>query len=164
MFINKRGFTKNGGFNEKYWPGEDSKLCNTLINRKFKIYYLYDLIVYHYRRSNLKKHIRQIFRYSYTRGKFFRDYDTNSRKLIYLIPSLFAIYILLNLILLKPIYFIPIVLIYFALLLEVIFILKSKNFLLIILSPITILLNILIYGIGFIFSFILPDYKTKLGR
>ena len=60
------------GFDSKYWPGEDSKLCDKFIKNKGKIYYVNDMVVRHYRRANLLKHLKQIFRYAFTRGKFLK--------------------------------------------------------------------------------------------
>lgn len=68
------------------WPGEDTLLCHSLKINGVRIYHIPELIVYHYRRSNLKKHVRQIFNYGYHRGNFFIHYPENSRNIQYLYP------------------------------------------------------------------------------
>ena len=95
FLIRKEVFQKLGGFNSNYWPGEDSKLCNDLIEKeKGKILYSPDVLVYHHRRKDLKGYLKQHGRYGFHRGAFFAHGDENSRNIAYLIPSFFLAYLI----------------------------------------------------------------------
>ncbi|HRN70622.1 MAG TPA: glycosyltransferase [Candidatus Woesebacteria bacterium] len=96
FFIKKNIFLKIGGFNNNYWPGEDSKLGNILAQQE-KIFILYhpDVIVYHHRRNTISGHIDQYQRYGEMRGTFFMQGDINSLRLPYIIPALFVMYCVL---------------------------------------------------------------------
>lgn len=164
MIIEKNFFLNLKGFDKNFWPGEDSKLCNKLIINGGKIIYIHNMIVNHYRRSNFTKHIKQIFRYSFTRGKLFKANDKNSRKIIYFLPSIYFVYLFFTIVMNNSLFFIPILGIFLLLWFEIFFLIKEKKLILKLVFPIVVNLNIIIYGIGFAFSYVLPNYKTKLGR
>ncbi len=95
FFIKKHIFLKLGGFNNNYWPGEDSKLCNdVIVKEKGRILYSPRVVVSHHRRNNLTAFLKQHAQYGFHRGAFFAHGDQNSRSLAYLIPSLFTLYII----------------------------------------------------------------------
>jgi len=85
-----------GGFDEKYWPGEDTKFCLDLIE-KFgkKIYYSPLLKVNHFRRGVYHPHLIQLSRYATHRGFFAKKFPRTSLKFSYFIPSLFLFYLTL---------------------------------------------------------------------
>ena len=94
FFIKKDVFEKLSGFNSKYWPGEDSKLCEDLVYKyKGKIYYNPEILVYHHRRNNLISFFKQHANYGFHRGAFFAHGDRNSRRFSYLVPTFFVFYI-----------------------------------------------------------------------
>ncbi len=96
LFVKRDIFLKIGGFQNLYWPGEDSKLTNNLVHHNhYKILYHPDVVVYHHRRDSLSGHIDQYKRYGETRGTFFIQGDTNSLRLPYIIPALFFMYAVL---------------------------------------------------------------------
>lgn len=96
FLIKKDVFEKLGGFNSEYWPGEDSKLCEDLVYKyKGKIYYNPTVLVYHHRRDNVLGYLKQHASYGFHRGAFFAHGDRNSRRLSYLVPTLFVIYLFL---------------------------------------------------------------------
>ena len=98
FFIKKDVFQSLGGFNNEYWPGEDSKLCEDLVYKKQgKIFYHPDVTVYHHRRNNLRGFLKQHANYGFHRGAFFAHGDKNSRRLSYLIPTLFVVYLFIYL-------------------------------------------------------------------
>lgn len=100
VLFQKKTFLELGGFKNEYWPGEDSKLAEDLLQQKGKqILYHPDLMIYHHRRNSLISHIIQHKQYGAMRGRFFGQGDRNSRKLTYLIPSGFVIYLVVFLIL-----------------------------------------------------------------
>lgn len=92
FLIRKNVFFEAGGFDENYWPGEDSVLCNNLIKSGKKILYAPEVMVYHHRRENLKKHLIQAG--NYKRGLFVRLHQKNSLKIKYFLPSLFLLFVL----------------------------------------------------------------------
>jgi len=95
FLIKKDVFNRLGGFNSKYWPGEDSKLCEDLIYKE-KGAILYDpkVLVYHHRRDNLLDFLKQHANYGFHRGAFFAHGDRNSRQYSYFIPTLFISYLI----------------------------------------------------------------------
>lgn len=94
LSMRKNVFLKLGGFRNKYWPGEDSKLINALINKEKKhIYYDPETFIYHHRRNNLMGYVRQHRNYGFMRGMFFAHGDKNSKAITYKIPTIFTIYI-----------------------------------------------------------------------
>lgn len=90
LFVRKEAFEKVGGFDAKYWPGEDTKLCQDLVTAygaQFK--YSPKVLVFHHRRKLFKPYFEQISRYGRYRGAFARIFKGSSRKPTYFIPSVF---------------------------------------------------------------------------
>lgn len=95
--IRKETFAELNGFDSKFWPGEDTKLCLELIKKYPKsIIYDPELIVLHHRRSGLFRHLKQVGGYGLHRGWFARKYPETSRKLKYFIPSLFLLFVVIG--------------------------------------------------------------------
>lgn len=92
FLVRKSLMKKIGGFETRYWPGEDTKFCLDL-TKKFnkKIIYSPDVVVYHHRRPLFKKHLTQIWNYGVHRGFFVRKFPETSFRLGYFLPSLFVI-------------------------------------------------------------------------
>lgn len=167
LVISKKFFFEIGGYDEQYWPGEDSKLCEIIIKNKGTIYYSSNLTVYHFRRSSLKKHLKQIFNYSFHRGLFFKQKDKNSLSIIYLIPTIFTLYLFLLIISLKvygnSFFLIPFYLFLFLMGFEATNIAFKKKFLYIVPALILIFINQLVYGFGFLKGLIgKKNYKINL--
>lgn len=100
FLIRRDLFMKLGGFNSHYWPGEDSKLCEDLVHSlDEKIIYDPKVVIYHHRRDNLFSYLKQHGQYGYHRGAFFAHGDRNSRRLSYLVPTFFVVYLSILLIL-----------------------------------------------------------------
>lgn len=97
LFVKKEAFARVGGFNEKFWPGEDTKLCLDLA-KSYRRPFLYDPrpVVYHHRRKLFLPHLKQISRYGNHRGYFARRFPETSRKFAYFVPSLFVTGLLLG--------------------------------------------------------------------
>jgi len=83
---------KLGGFRTDFWPGEDTYLCLDII-KKLNLKILYDprVEVHHHRRKLFLPHLRQIGRYAMHRGYFAKKFPETSRKLSYMVPSLFVL-------------------------------------------------------------------------
>ncbi len=94
LIVKKTDFKKIGGFNNHYWPGEDTILCIDL-TKKLKKEIVYDpsVIVYHHRRTAIIPHLQQITRYAIHRGYFAKKFPETSFRIGYFIPSFFTFYI-----------------------------------------------------------------------
>jgi cellulose synthase/poly-beta-1,6-N-acetylglucosamine synthase-like glycosyltransferase len=77
-----------GGWNEKYWPGEDTLMCLAIKKLGKKLIESSDVVVYHHRRSLFKSHLKQVSRFGQHRGFFAKKFPENSLKLTYFFPSL----------------------------------------------------------------------------
>ena len=77
-----------GGWNEKYWPGEDTLICLAIKKLGKKLIESSDVVVYHHRRSLFKPHLKQVSRFGEHRGFFVKKFPENSVKLTYFFPSL----------------------------------------------------------------------------
>ncbi|NLF85922.1 MAG: glycosyltransferase, partial [Lentisphaerae bacterium] len=81
-----------GGFNTRYWPGEDTILCLEIVHRLGHLMF-YDpwTVVHHHRRPLFGPHLRQVGRYALHRGFFARRFPTTSRRPGYMLPSLLVL-------------------------------------------------------------------------
>lgn len=87
------------GFNTNFWPGEDTFIFFKL-NKNFngRIIYVPGIYVYHHRRKNLSDHLYQVSMYALHRGIFFRKFGKNSKKIIYIMPSLLLCFLIIYLV------------------------------------------------------------------
>jgi len=91
LLVTKAAFNQVGGFDNNYWPGEDTKFCLDLINSGGRILYVPELLVWHHRRALLMPHLKQVGGYGRHRGYFVKAFPATSLRLTYFIPSLFLI-------------------------------------------------------------------------
>lgn len=90
LMVKRDVFLDVGGFDSKFWPGEDTLFCLKLKDQVGKlILYVPELIVFHHRRASFIKHLNQIGAYGLHRGYFAKVYPDTSRRLKYFLPSLF---------------------------------------------------------------------------
>ena len=94
LLVRKDVFDKIEGFDTSYWPGEDTKLCLDIVEAGYTIMYEPEAMVYHHRRGDIVKHLKQIGNYGIHRGYFVKKYPRTSCKLSYFIPSFFVLYLL----------------------------------------------------------------------
>jgi cellulose synthase/poly-beta-1,6-N-acetylglucosamine synthase-like glycosyltransferase len=80
-----------GGWNEKYWPGEDTLMCLAIKKLGKKLVESSDVVVYHHRRSLFRPHLKQVSRFGEHRGFFTKKFPENSVKLTYFFPSLIVL-------------------------------------------------------------------------
>lgn len=161
FLILRETLLKLGGFNSDYWPGEDSKLCNDLVEKeKGLILYSPKVTAFHHRRSDLRGYLKQHGSYGFHRGAFFAHGDRNSRKIEYLIPTLFIFYLiflLVSFLLNSMIVFTLLPLIIYGIF-EIYLLIKSffntKNVFISFGSVLVLFLTHLIYGVTFIKGFI----------
>ncbi len=166
FIISKKAFFDVGGFDNEFWPGEDTKLCRDLINKGYKIWYENNLIVYHHRRKLMLPHLKQVGNYGKHRGYFARKFPENSRKLTYFVPSIFLLgnLLLLALSLMSKIFlflWVGLLLIYFAIITVDVFF-RTDNFRIGVLTIVTIFLSHLTYGAKFIMGLLSKKFKSEL--
>lgn len=107
LIVKKKDFLAVNGFNTKFWPGEDTKLCLDLTRQlNKKILYHPSITVFHHRRPIWLPHLQQISRYGFQRGRFVKLFPQTSRRLTYFFPFL----ILLTIPLTWPVYFLALLL------------------------------------------------------
>ncbi|MDP2930504.1 MAG: glycosyltransferase [bacterium] len=95
FLVRKSDFEAAGGFDSGFWPGEDTKLCLDLTKKLGKkIIYDPKVFVYHHRRPLFKEHLEQNCAYGLHRGYFSKILPETSRKAVYFVPMVFAIFIL----------------------------------------------------------------------
>lgn len=97
MSVKKDVFMELGGFDNNYWPGEDTKFCLELVKKGYKIIYDPEAVVFHHRRELFSPHLKQINNYALHRGYFAKKFPETSFKVSYFIPSAFVLFIVLGL-------------------------------------------------------------------
>jgi len=91
-FIARKTLLKEvGGWNEKYWPGEDTLICLALRKLDKKLVEASDVVVYHHRHPLLMPHLKQVSRFGLHRGFFVKKFAGNSFKMTYFVPSLLVL-------------------------------------------------------------------------
>jgi GT2 family glycosyltransferase len=97
LIVRRSVIEEIGGFDTRYWPGEDTKLCLDIIKKLGKrIVYDPGILVYHHRRRIFGEHLRQIANYAFHRGFFVKKYPETSLRLSYFLPSIFVAGLLLG--------------------------------------------------------------------
>jgi GT2 family glycosyltransferase len=89
LIVSKQAFLDVGGFDNDYWPGEDTKFCLDLKKKRHRIWYSNELVVYHHRRKLFVPHLKQVGNYGKHRGYFAKKFPETSLKPAYFAPSLF---------------------------------------------------------------------------
>jgi len=97
LMVKRHDFEKIGGFKTKFWPGEDTKLCQDLVYKLGKkIVYDSGVVVYHHRRRIFSEHLQQVGRFGKQRGYFAKRFPKTSLRLRYFWPSLFVLGLMLG--------------------------------------------------------------------
>lgn len=92
FLVRKSVMRELGGFNTRFWPGEDTFLCLKIVrDLKKKIIYDPQVLVYHHRRGLFKGHLKQIANYALHRGYFVKRFPETSFRLTYFLPSFFVL-------------------------------------------------------------------------
>jgi GT2 family glycosyltransferase len=92
LLVRKSVMDSLGGFDTKFWPGEDTKLCLDITHKlKKKIIYDPQVLVYHHRRKIYLAHLKQISNYGLHRGYFVKKYPETSLRLSYFLPTFFVL-------------------------------------------------------------------------
>jgi len=88
FIAHRSAIEKAGGWNEYYWPGEDTLICLAIKKSGSKILEANDVVVYHHRKPLFAEHLRQVSRFGLHRGFFARKFGGNSLHLTYFTPSI----------------------------------------------------------------------------
>jgi glycosyltransferase involved in cell wall biosynthesis len=173
LTIRRKIFEEVGGFNSKFWPGEDTKLCLDIIgklDRKCMILYDPRVLVWHHRREGLAHHLKQIAGYGLHRGYFAKKFPKTSFKFPYFVPSFFLLFVVFvpAIGLFSPIFFKLYALgwiVYLLAMAKVMFDINKyqKDVLVVLYSLIYIFLTHITYGARFIQGFVFTrNLKSKL--
>src|SRR4030042_2711861 len=88
LLVRKDIMERIGGFDTKFWPGEDTKLCLAITHDLGKkLLYAPDVLVYHHRRPLFRPHLKQVKSYGLHRGYFARRFPKTSLRLTYFLQS-----------------------------------------------------------------------------
>ncbi len=97
LLVRKSVFDAIGGFDTRYWPGEDTVACLKITHEQGKrLVYDPKVLVYHHRREMLAGHLRQLNRYARHRGFFVKRFPKTSLRASYFAPSVLLIWVLLG--------------------------------------------------------------------
>ena len=97
LLVRREAFLAVGGFDCKYWPGEDTRLCLKLKQTGKKLMYVPEMAVWHHRRAGLRSHLKQIGAYGLHRGYFARHHPETSFRPKYFAPAVFMVFVALSL-------------------------------------------------------------------
>ncbi len=167
LLVRKKDFFEVNGFDINHWPGEDTKLCLDLTQKKGKIIYDPGVLVFHHRRAIFLPHLKQISRYAQRRGYFAKVFPQTSFRLGYFLPSVFSYGLILGLLamflipILEPFY-VTCLIIYLtlAVLCGTASMVKEKNPIYLFLVPLAIIATHLTYGFLFPIGFLKKEIKT----
>jgi cellulose synthase/poly-beta-1,6-N-acetylglucosamine synthase-like glycosyltransferase len=152
-----------GGWNEKYWPGEDTLMCLAIKRTGKKLLECSDIVVYHHRRSLFCPHLKQVSRFGEHRGFFTKKYPENSVKLTYFIPSLLLFSLVAGLILSAFFHFFVFILILgilgYAILSLIASARQAKNAKIMLSVWLGIMVTHLVYGVFFLHGLAKRDLK-----
>jgi len=108
FIVRKSVMEKLGGFQTRFWPGEDTAICLDITGKLGKkIVYDPKVLIYHHRRRLFLPHLKQVTNYALHRGYFVKRFPQTSLRLSYFLPSLLTIGLLLGWILgfIHPIFY-----------------------------------------------------------
>jgi len=166
LIVHKDAFIKVGGFDNTYWPGEDTKFCLDLLKAGHKTWYEPTMLVYHHRRPTFLGHLKQVGGYGLHRGYFAKIFPQTSALPMYFVPSIFLTG---NIFLLLLGFAYPLVWTLWGVLLAVYLLfatfevlLKTRHPLVFGMTLVIMFSSHLIYGWRFIQGFITPKLKSKL--
>ena len=155
MGVKKKLFENIGGFGSLR-HGQDIELSNRIHNRGAKVMLLVDAIVFHRRRTTLKKFFRQVFNWGVARinlGKI----DSNMLEFIHFTPSFFTSLSLLSIVglIIYPNIFIPVIIFGLTTLFLISMVggIKSRSIIVMSLLIVVIPFQIFGYGLGFLIAF-----------
>jgi uncharacterized membrane protein YfcA len=112
-----------------------------------------NVVVGHHRRPLFRQHMRQVFAYSRHRGYFFRKFPANSRRLAFVMPSIFVVWLIGGLVasfFYKPVLYVYLAVLGLYLVLALISSMKTLDIKVNALVFLGIIVSNITYGVGFI--------------
>jgi GT2 family glycosyltransferase len=88
FFVRREALEHVGGWGTTFYGGEDTVLCLKLAEAGYRVHYVPDVVVFHYRRPVVKPHLLQIANVGRHRGYFTRVFPETSRRALYALPAL----------------------------------------------------------------------------
>jgi len=92
----RRVIERVGGWDEKYWPGEDTLVCLGIKKAGYKQLLASDVVVYHHRRPRLSQFLRQVSNFGIHRAFFTKSFPETSRRVGYFLPTLILLALVLG--------------------------------------------------------------------
>jgi hypothetical protein len=97
LLVRRSVFEAIGGFDTRYWPGEDTVACLKIVHEKgLRIRYVPGALVRHHRRPMFGGHLRQLNRYARHRGFFMKHFPQTSLRPSYFAPTALLLWCLLG--------------------------------------------------------------------
>jgi hypothetical protein len=87
FFVRTEVLRAVGGWNSRFYGGEDTKLCLAIHEAGHRLVYDPEVLVYHHRRPLFAPHMRQVGNVGRHRGHFVRVYPRTSARPLYFAPS-----------------------------------------------------------------------------
>jgi len=154
MGISQEVYKKVGGYTD-VTPGEDPDLSYRIMNAGFRVGLIEKAYVFHKRRVDFSKFIKQVYKFGVMRPVLIKWYP-DKFKLTYTIPSLFLLFSLFLLLLtfvISPIFLSPLA--FLAVILFIESIIKTKSLSISLLAVLASFIQLYSYGYGFLKSAIL---------
>ncbi|MCZ4693398.1 glycosyltransferase [Ancylomarina euxinus] len=154
MGISQAVYKKVGGYTD-VTPGEDPDLSYRIMNAGFRVGLIEDAYVFHKRRIDFSKFIKQVYKFGVMRPVLIKWYP-DKFKLTYTFPTLFLLFSLLLIVLsiaINPIFLSPLALIAIILFMESL--IKTKSLSISLLAILASFIQLFSYGYGFLKSTIL---------
>lgn len=152
MGIRKKVFEHACGFSGMRF-GEDIDFSINVINRGYRSRLFTDAWVYHKRRTDLKKFFKQVFNSGIARINLYKRHP-ESLKTVHIFPALFTLYIFVSLFLAFLWWFVCIPFCLFVVLIFIDALIKTKSIIIGLLSVSASFIQLLAYGLGFLYAFI----------
>lgn len=154
MGISQKVYQKVGGYSDVN-PGEDPDLSYRIMNAGFRVGLIEKAYVYHKRRVDFSKFIKQVYKFGVMRPVLIKWYP-DKFKLTYTFPSLFLLFSLFLTILsivISPLFLSPLALITGVIFIESL--IKTKSLSISLLAILASFIQLYSYGCGFLKSAIL---------
>ncbi|RXQ89067.1 glycosyltransferase [Ancylomarina salipaludis] len=154
MGISREVYKKVGGYTD-VTPGEDPDLSYRIMNAGFRVGLIEKAYVYHKRRIDFSKFIKQVYKFGVMRPVLVKWYP-DKFKLTYTFPSLFLLFSLFLLglaVLINPLFLMPLAFIAGILFIESL--IKTKSLSISLLAILASFIQLYAYGYGFLKSAIL---------
>lgn len=154
MGISKEVYKKVGGYID-VTPGEDPDLSYRIMNAGFKVGLIENAYVFHKRRIDFSKFIKQVYKFGVMRAVLIKWYP-DKFKLTYTFPTLFllgSLFLVILAIAINPLFLIPLAFITNILFFESI--IKTRSLSISLLAVLASFIQLYSYGYGFLKSAIL---------